>query len=361
MRPLSLQMPGSASPSLLSAIAEAAASSTEIVGVFAWANRYGLTALFDMEPVRRAAARGKFRLVIGTDTVTDTRALDTARQFARTYPRARLQFVVNEGSSLFHPKFSWFGGSSGVTAIVGSGNLTRGGLHGSWEAFATIALPSSDGLEAALDDWLASISPGPLDPFDPQVVDAVVVNEGSERQLRRRVPRIPVIPDPTALAEAESWLVAELNKSRKNSAGDSMFSQASFNIATFTGFFGYAGSDFELGLIPVNVDGSLGAVEARTGRNKPASANYYFELGAAQGISYPAVGRPIALFGRLEAGGYLYLVRLPGEPGHDELDGILSAVSAPGGLQMRRVVVPTAELLDAWPGSPLSKVPSLAL
>ena len=346
---------------MLAAVAEASMGAVEGVGVFAWATAYGLEAFFAVDGVSRLASLGRLRLVIGTDSITDLKALLKAEELQGRYPRVDISFVVNAGNNLFHPKLCWFERPNGTRLIVGSANLTRGGLQGNWEASAVLEVDSAE-LSRAVDDWLDGIEPGALLVSDQRVREAVADNIGDERSTRRaRRSTTPVIPEPPASSEVDSWLVAELNKSRKNSAGQSLFSQASFDESTFTKFFGYPGVEFELGLIPVADDGSLGALESRKGRFKSASVNYYFELGAVQGVPYPASGRPVAVFGRLAGGGYLYLVRLPGEAGHQELEGVLARVDPSPGTRMRREVVAADVIRDAWPAAPILVTPAIPL
>ncbi|WP_344002134.1 hypothetical protein, partial [Nocardioides lentus] len=139
--------------------------------------------------------------------------------------------------------------------------------------------------------------------------------------------------------------------------GASMFSQANFTKELFETYFGVENGKTELMLTPVEPDGTLGELETRLGRFKPRSTNYYFELAAATGLPHPGEQAPIAVFLELDSGAYLYLFRLPGQVGFDELDALLASYPAPGGNRLRRETLDLATLQDAWPGCPLLSAP----
>lgn len=348
------QYPGG-NTTLLQALTDAAIDSTSGGAVFAWATVPGLNALFGNPDFESFVKRRQFSLIVGTDSITDTRAIERLVTLQETYPLLEVHALVNDEQSLFHPKLAWFVDGGAMTLILGSGNLTRGGLLGNWEAFTVTQHPTEDlpEFQLSIDDWLEDIDPGLLPLSDPRVLHRVAGNSGDERSVKRPAPR----PEPVTVLENKDytgWLVAELNKGRNTAAGATGFSQASFDTETFKKFFDYAGGEVDVVLWPVHVDGSLGALESRKGRYKTASVNYYFELGAAHGLPYPAVSRPIATFGRLAAGGYTYRVVLPGQPGHEELETWLAA-NAPAARPtfMRRAVLTTDQLRDAWAANPI--------
>ena len=296
---------------------------------------------------------GSFRLVVGTDSITDTKAIERLASLQGRFPGLHVEAVVNDSRSLFHPKTAWFLGDETLTVVVGSGNLTRGGLLGSWEAFGVLEFPASSvgDLEASIDDWLAEVNPGLMPLSDVRVLDRVRENKGYESPVK---PKSASAGETSTDEEVGVWLVAELNKSRKNAAGESMFSQASFDRATFASFFDYTGSEVDVILFPVDSDGEVGSLESRKGRFKARSINYYFELGMVKGIPYPANGRPIAVFGRLSDGGYSYTVVLEGDSGYAELSSWLEAnAETANPIQMKRALLSTEEMRIAWPDSPM--------
>jgi hypothetical protein len=350
---VSFQQPGAPGTSLLQTLTEASREAKAGRGVFAWATASGVRTLFDSPDFDAFLGRGTFELWVGTDSITDARAIHALRDAQDRYRGLSVKAILNESASLFHPKLSWFWRENAGSLVLGSGNLTRGGLLNSWEAFTTSSLDGDSlrDLSHSADEWVETVSPGLVELDDPRVAEAVAGNAGNERVLRQK-------PAPQAgrslkSTEYADWLIAELNKSRKNSAGQSMFSQVSVDQSTFKNFFNYSGGEIEIVLTRVDLDGSSGEVESRKGRYKAASVNYYFEVGQVQGLPYPETGRPIAVFGRLKMGGFVYRVLLPGEPGYADVSGWLDRNVGTAGREMRRRIVTTENVQEAWSSNPL--------
>jgi hypothetical protein len=352
---VSFQEPGALATSLLQTLTEASRAATEGRGIFAWATASGVRALLDNPDFDDFLRRGTFELWVGTDSITDERAIRALRDAEDRYAGLTVKAVLNDSASLFHPKLTWLSDGSAGSLVVGSGNLTRGGLLNSWEAFTTSRLDVDDlrDLGQSVDDWISTVSPGLVELDDPRVAIAVAGNAGDERAVRQKPDN--QVPRPLRSSEYDDWLIAELNKSRKNRAGQSMFSQVSVDQSTFKNFFNYGGGEVEIVLTRVELDGSSGEVESRKGRYKAASVNYYFEVGQVQGLPYPAEGRPIAIFGRLKMGGYVYRVLLPGAPGYVDVAGWLDRNLGAPSREMRRKIVTTDVVEEVWPGNPLVK------
>ena len=359
---LVFQNPGS-EPSLLTTLLGALPAGSAAGGIFAWTNTYGIAAFLGSDIFQQFIKAHPFALVVGTDSITNEAALDALIELDSRYGQLAVQMFVHDRNVLFHPKMAWVETSTGVRLLVGSGNLTRGGLQASWEIFTDSALEGEDAETAvtALHDWHREHANYLLDLSDPRVREAVKLNVPSERSLRQR-PKTgakesakPITPAPKAIsATGNAVLATELPKNRKNSAGESMFSQANFTKELFETYFSVENNTTELLLVPVDSDGSLGELETRLGRFKEVSVNYYFELAAASGLAHPGVA-PIAVFLRLDTGAYLYLFRLAGEPGFTELSTLLNRFPAAQARQMRRGTMSAADLEQAWPDCPLLK------
>lgn len=348
------QVPGNVSSSLLQALTGASASALSGGAVFAWATSHGIRALSQSPDFEEFLANHPFDLIVGTDSITDEKAVKALIELSAQFSKLSVRALLNNDRGLFHPKLAWFETERSIRLIVGSGNLTRGGLLSNWEAFTSseFELDQRENFFASISDWLESAEPGLVSIDDERVLARVRSNSGDERTIKR----IPTArPEPSlAVPDYTGWLVAELNKSRKDRDGRSMFSQASFDQTTFQNFFDYSGGEVDILLYPVEDNGALGPLESRKGRYKAASVNYYLELSAAKGLPYPTSGRPVAVFGRLVGGGYTYKVFRPGETGHTKLASWLQTaapVAAPA--RMRRTIVTTEELQAVWPANPL--------
>jgi hypothetical protein len=350
---LRFQVAGAAPDTLLACILDACQGAHRGGGIFAWTTVHGVRALLDNPTFLAFTKQGDFDLVVGTDTITDPKAVDALRERNNNIARLAIRAFIHDEQPLFHPKMIWFQKGDNLTLIVGSGNLTRGGLQSNWEIFTCSQL-SGDAASEVVDqitDWLDRQIQH-LVPLDDRRVDDVVAhNAGDERTLRRPPTRRSRHEE--ELAEGHACLVAEIPKNRKNSEGDSLFSQANFTQAVFEEFFRVHGYQTDVLLYHVRSDGSLDELESRQGRYKPVSRNYYIELGSVSGKTYPSNGSPIGAFRRLPTNEVLYLVRLPGEDGYAELDALLSARWSGDFRLKRRVEITDLELGSAWPGCPL--------
>jgi hypothetical protein len=311
-------------------------------GIFAWVTKHGADTLIDNEIFRDLLSGGSFRLAVGTDTVTDANAVARLADLQNQLPQLHVNAFLNPGAALFHPKMCWFEHDSHLSLVVGSGNLTFGGLLGNWEAFTVSHLTRGEAettLES-INSFLVDRSSDLVNLSDPRVLARVSQNKGNERK--------PATPTPTVELSTEEVLVAQIPKSSNR------WAQANFDVQTYVQFFGakVGAPQRRIVLRHVDLDGGVGEVE-----NRPSvevkSDNYRFELAAARGIDYPANGRPIGVFLRQQAGYFLYSLILPGAPGFEELDQFLLSRWHGRPDRMRRIRCTSEDLRSAWPDSRL--------
>ena len=353
---LHLQDPGAPSGYLLEELLGAISGATRGGATFAWTNATGAKALLTDDSFGRFLEGGTFDLVVGVDSITDEAAVKVLIEASNKSANLSVRVFLHSETALFHPKMAWFESADGITLLVGSGNLTMGGLKGNWEVFLLAQLTGSEAqtLIATLDAWRTKWVGSMLPITDPRVLERAKLNAGSERTLKRS--RGPV---PPALAQDETSeiLLAEIPM-----AGG-RWSQANFDLENYEGFFGAkVGTQRRILLYHVTDVGSVDDVEIRPSV-EVLSHNYRFELAAAKGLHYPNVddGRPIAAFMKLLTGSFLYMLIMPDNPHHAAVSACLQAKwSGPAG-RMRRVRLSVADLRSCWPGSPLwiAKVPDL--
>lgn len=316
-------------------------------GIFAWANVNGVKSMLEDDAFDDFLLNGNFRLFIGTDSITDPPAVDRLIDLSTRRPRLDVRAFMSPTASLFHPKMAWFEHENHLSLIVGSGNLTMGGLRSNWEAFVSLKLTGEDKREALtqIEDFLTSVTDHLLPITDPRVRDRVGRNTGNERNLRATA--TITSPRPTVGDYVEEVLVAEIPR-----AG-SRWAQANFDLDNYEGFFGAkAGSQRRISLHHVDSAGTVGEVESRPSV-EVASQNYRFELAAARGLAYPTAGPPIGVFLRLATGEFLYSLLLPGDSGYAEIDQLLSATWHGRPDRKRRVRLKADQVQNFWPDSPL--------
>lgn len=324
-------------------------------GIFAWANSGGIKSLLEDDAFDEFLVSGNFRLFVGTDSITDPPAVARLIELSTKRPRLEVRAFMSPTTSLFHPKMAWFEHDGHLSLIIGSGNLTMGGLRSNWEAFVLLKLKGKEQQNALnqIEAFLTSVTEHLLPISDPQVLERAKRNSGNERNLRTPPPS--PAPKPEVSSSVDEVLIAEIPR-----AGD-RWAQANFDQENYEGFFGAkVGSQRRISLHHVDSAGGLGEVESRPSV-EVASQNYRFELAAARGLAYPTQGPPIGVFLRLATGEFLYSLVLPGDPGYQELDALLTAHWQGRADRKRRVRFSVDDVRSAWPSSPLWSVALPAL
>lgn len=345
---LHLQDPTAGTPTyLFEEVVAAASTATQGRALFAFASRDGVDALLEDPEIVGLLRRGTFELVVGVDAVTTRPALERLLQASRKYRSFRPLVFWNDTGRLFHPKMCFFAGNRNATLIVGSGNLTRGGLQSHFEAFVRLAMTRRDGERTIRpwDDWLTAHR-SQLREIDEEVLvradrnsvrrpgDVEPEEDGRSRPRRAGVGR-------------SSVLVAEVPRS-----GD-RWNQVNFDIDTIREFFRVEpGSTQRVFLDQRLPGGTSGGEEVRPCVDSGRSQNYRIEIAAGKGTPYPSRGRPILVFLRTAPRVFRYQLVLPRAAGHAELDRILSGA---GGSphRVRRLVLTAQQLEEGWPGNSL--------
>lgn len=127
---LRFQNPGDDQGYLLEALLNACLGAASGGAIFAWTNAGGAKALLEDETFSNFLGAGSFELILGIDSITDQAALDVVSRAAFRMPSLRARVFLHDEDALFHPKLAWFESDRALTVLVGSGNLTMGGLRG---------------------------------------------------------------------------------------------------------------------------------------------------------------------------------------------------------------------------------------
>lgn len=360
-----LQDPGNpATKYLVELLLEESKRSTGGGAWFAWATRRGINLLLEHQDFIGFMESHPFDLVVGVDAVTDESALRQLALLDSNLSHLSVSIFMNPYSDvLFHPKVCWFEHDSGGTIIAGSGNLTEGGLSRNWEAFTVTTVTKSE-IQTVKDSWVkwrSDYRPNLFPPTDHEVVARAKENKpvrqkstqtpaSKKKRLGRvrRGNRVPFAP-PTARDPNSNLdvLIAEIPK------GSTRWNQANFDLENYKSFFGAKPDEQRYMFFRhVQPDGSVGETEVRPSV-AVKSHNWRFELAAGHGRLYPATGRPIGVFVRQASRNFLYVLLMPGEPGHGEMDRLLSKNWRGSVARVRRIRDTSATLARAWPSSPL--------
>lgn len=309
-------------------------------GAFAWATAQGVELLLADEVFERFALKYPFDLIVGVDAITTPAALGALRFAEQRLPGLTVRIFYSPSDlALFHPKFAWFLEPDGGSIIVGSGNLTNGGLRQNWEAYSVIPLNRDDA--ADLQRWWASwkeANAPRLFPVDtPEVLQRAELNR-RDWDGPRVTPTQP--PGPDTVTELRV-LIAEIPK-----AGN-RWEQANFDKTSYEQFFGAkVGTQRRMLFQSITRGGtSLGPVESRPSV-EVRSRNWRFELSAAAGMPYPTRGRPIGVFLRVRQRSFVYDIVMPSDSGYEALEKYLDEKWTGSKRNVRRIQAPVSDVDD---------------
>lgn len=341
--------------SFLEVLVNAASGASHGGGIFAFASRTGIEMLLDDEELRPLLDVGGFELIIGVDSVTDERALEQLSDFAHRRDALIARVLVHGKGGLFHPKLCWFRHGDRLHLVVGSGNLTLGGLTRNTEA-STVAVMRD--VEAAMAEgrirsWIERWGSCLLPPDAAPALAAAAANSGSEGQLHRPMAQedesVGAEDVPAATSGAK---VLALDVSKNVAQKRTQLEVGKEKSETYFG--GVAGSAHRVLIQSVNSVGGVGPVEPPRVVVSSRSRNFRIELGAGHGRDYPEEGRPIALFVQGADAVFRYLLLWPEDPGHAKADAFLTSLAGREmGSKMRRETATVGKLREAWPASPL--------
>lgn len=288
-------------------------------------------------------------LVVGIDEVTDDKALSRLQHFSEAAPGLDCLVYWNDSTGLFHPKACYFEGAELHTSIIGSGNLTLGGLRDNYEACTVSTGPPSE-MTDAFSAWFSFIerNVASLRPIDEDALARAAKNAQTNKKRRARL-RGPSTEGASTGSTDCRVLVAEIPK------GGARWKQANFDTTTIQDFFRVGPESRSKQLLFLNEvagNGSIGESEVR-----PCvftqSRNLRIELRAQVRDDYPVTGRPIAVFLELKPRHFAYMILFPGEPEHDLMDSLLAE---DGQSPIRRVMTTSDNLLANWEACPLASL-----
>jgi hypothetical protein len=353
---LLLQDPTASGNKFLDLLSEAAKGAESGGGIFAFASAKGVEMLFEDKYVSRLASKGGFDLVVGIDSITDERALGALAKRLQSHKKLSVRALLHETPGLMHPKLCWFFEGPRLRILVGSGNLTRGGLMTNFEGILAADLDGGDAIRAReeIDAFLARWDHRLLPPDAPAVIARAKQNSGSERSLLKPMKaETESPPAKIGVGTKAEVLVIEISKNVDKRT------QLDVGVDVFTGFFGAPPAGGHILIQAVDAKGVPAEIEPPRAIFPTKSHNYRLEARAGAGRSYPAAGtgRPLGVFVRMPDGIFRYRLLWPEDTGYGEVDAALTvrvgSAPPPGRGPMRREPITLDELIEAWPSSPL--------
>lgn len=306
-------------------------------GTYAFVSKSGVNLLFSDDVFTKYISGGtaddRYHLIVGTDDITDSQAIDALATCKRKHPKFKIQAYVhpNDGT-LYHPKYSWFRTESGGFLIIGSSNLTLKALRNNKESFSLIILNPEeiDYVESTWNHWIESSKENIFDIESSEVIDKCKDNHPYKKEKKKSAAAgiVETTPDQTDIAdELSPWffnrnssvLVAEVPK-----AGN-RWKQMNMTKDLFHNYFGQGEGEGQYRLLTcmVKSDGSLSEPKSRP-LVSVKSQNYRIELDIPN-TSYPSDGTVICIFVKISNRNFIYQVLFPGDEGHQNLATILES------------------------------------
>lgn len=328
----------------------------EWYGVFAFATAGGIDLVLQDPAVIDFLSRGRTSLIVGIDAITDPAALERLREATEAHSQFKARVFTRGAGGLFHPKVARFVRNDGSQVLVaGSANLTSGGLRGNVEAYSVAEFEADEVPVGALESWLAfeQERAGDLVAITDDVIEEAAANVRERLRARRRQQREDNVREDAQppLDEAgepdDRVMVAELPK------GKDRWGQAHFNQDVVGDFFRIRpASNQRLFLVRSEQGRLIEEPPRRCVYSARSNKNLKVELAAAHGLSYPEDGRPIAVFREIGLRSHRYVLLMPGDPGHTEMNDFLASRPSVG-RGVRRVLAVRPDVEDAWPDLPI--------
>jgi hypothetical protein len=340
---------------LFEAVIAAAHDAVEWDGVFAFVTEGGARALITDPAVEDFLRRGELSLLVGLDAVTTRKALEYLQEVEGAHPRFRVRVFWNRSGGLFHPKLSQFRYPDGRRLlIVGSGNLTPGGLRDNFEAYSIVRAGPGEAIDI-----------GPLDEFrlrhasDIRPIDAEALERASRNVIRgssgrRRAARGAGDHAEEERADREAQPLDRVLVAQVPKAGN-RWAQVHYNQEVIQQYFRVRPNSSQRVYLTRRDGGALdGEQEVRPCVLSDANRNCKIELGAASGRDYPPedAGPPIAVFREVQARTFDYVLLMPGDEGYRQLLRLTETMESVG-RGLPRVITDLPTVAATWPNCPL--------
>lgn len=341
------------------ALIQTCSSSIQGKGAYAFASKGGIEILFKDNVFDSLLERGEYYLIVGIDEITNPASLEALSLIKTLRPNLIVKAFDHDNiGSLFHPKMSYFKNQDGTgVLIVGSGNLTVGGLRRNREAYGLFQLSVEElqRIEQYWDAWLLQSNDFLKEIDNPDVIRKVRENQyvrisrAGRRPIEQEVEvELPVEGgDEIELLFQDGWqfyidsevLIAEIPR------GDVRWKQANFDLETFQNFFGANPNNNSQRILlrHINDDFTLSEVEIRP-TVSVKSRNFRVELNAASGLNYPGHGRPIGVFVKITTRMFLYHLYMPDQLLYPEISEWLQLNWTGRSDRMRRITTRVSQI-----------------
>ncbi len=300
-------------------------------------------------------------LLVGIDAITNRDTLARLQELEQKHEHLSVQVFWNPTNALFHPKVARFEYPDGRRSIiVGSGNLTPGGLRQNFEAFSVMRAAANETLDVSSWDRFLTDHADDIRAIDEDALIRAARNIVRGRQRRRDIEpqsSVQAVPKPATaeqtteielpVGRTDRFLVARVPK-----AGG-RWHQIHFNVAVIEQFFRVQHSTTQrVYLVECRQDGTFGDQEVRPCVYSETNKNLKIEIASHHGEPYPDAGQPIAVYRELQARSFAYMLLMPGDQGYNAMYALTETLPKVG-RGMPRVITDSVGIRNAWAMSPL--------
>ncbi len=370
------------------ALIDACSKGIDGAGAFAFAEQNGIDLFLGDTEFDKYIRTNKYVLIVGTDSITDFKAIARLREYNKKYPKLSIYCYIHDSKKyLFHPKITWFQTQAGGISLIGSGNLTERGLFHNVEIYSYDELDKKefDNMKRTWFEWLNySISSNLVFDIDDPIVDHAIklssqkkamslTSSGSNQskkaqisteltELYKKQPALLTVKKrkttstpttPVTLPPKSSTIISQKISKVSNSPTPSIsnpvwsinpndriliaeipksgprWKQINFDKESFQKYFGATpggeSGTFRILLKNVTATGDLMETESRPSVSV-ASHNWRFEISAANGFTYPqGSNRPYVVFDEVSTRSFIYELIMPEDPRYNDVDMFVKA------------------------------------
>lgn len=366
----------------------------------AWAKRSGLTRLEShVRALRRR--RKRVRALVGIDQHGATE--EGLRLALDLFTETRV-YHDSSPKRTFHPKLYVVEGDKRARVVMGSGNLTAGGLYENYEAALALDMDLRADDDARLLDEIRAwwdkrwIEPGASVKLTKRTIERLkadpsvaVVPEawgpprgaGKSRPGKAggsvfgspvrglafapagpaRAAHVPEIDEADAVATSAALRPSVVTSARGDgrrvlAAGvpKERWPQVGFNAVVTDDFFDVRVNGEMISAEAIDRSGQSRGTETRRLINPPRNENHRIELPDPEGRPRPATGRSIVLAIELDRRHIRYMHLFPDDPGYRAVQREITRRESVGisrKPETKRVYMTVGELRRTWPGCPL--------
>lgn len=323
--------------------------------LFAFATRSGIECLLDDSDVKGFLRRGNTKLVIGIDAITDADALEKLRKMEVEYENFNVKVFCKQMQGIFHPKIAFFARDDGKQVmIVGSGNLTSGGLKGNIEAYSVFICEPHEKVDFEDIRRFFEIHSDSLRKIDAEILDLARQN----RVLRRKRKIIEEVELEEPYEEKEEIKIVPTKENSRILIAEvpragTRWHQVHFNLDVNKQFFRVRPNSSERAYLFEKISPTqIGPEEVRPVVFSSSNRNIRIEFAPRRNEPYPLDGRPTLIIKEVGTRIFYYVLLIPGEDGYREMVNFLDTHQSIG-KGLRRSITTYDELMVVWKTCPL--------